>query len=420
VRPQPAGFPRGLFHVRRKFMLLPINSVGVVQKSPLAVTAYTLTTGVLPGEFSYARADSVATVRNSSGKLLAASPNAPRFDYDISGNALGLLIEGSVTNKSTHPNCNPSSATGMTKSGDASATISVVSDSSALAAANLELLCTNGCVYKLDNSSGGSSANVDIPGAVGNTNPHSFSVWARAGSAGAGGALTRSGTSGGTAIITGASYQRYVLANETPSSSGSTLRVRANPGRVVYFILMQTEELPFATSEIIASGSAATRAQDVLTLDLGHIASFCETSGFLALGYRPKGFLSATAQSLLVADDGSDADDTIGIRLSAAGASIEAYVRASGAAQFSDNNADAHVAGVLKAAGILWLPGGAAILSGDVSKPGTYAADPAGITNLNIGARTSGAEPFYGQVTCLKIGMGCTTVQDLAAAIGGP
>jgi hypothetical protein len=294
----------------------------------------------------------------------------------------------------------------------------VVDDSAALAAANLDLLCTNGCVYKLDNSAGSASANVDIPGTVGNTNPHSFSVWARAGASGTGGVLTRGGSGGGTVPIAGTSFQRYILADETPSSTAATLRIRANAGKVIYFILMQTEEMPFATSEIVTSGAAATRAQDVLTLDLSHIVSFSEISGFLAVGYRPKGFLSGTAQSLLVADNGSDADNTIGILLSGAGSSVQAYVRASGAPQFSGDNADAHIAGALKAAGIFWSPGNATILSGDLPEAGTYAGNPAGITNLNIGARTLGAEPFYGQITFVKIGMGCISVENLAAEMG--
>lgn len=371
----------------------------------------------LPAGVTYVRNEAVASVRNASGKLVASSAHAPRFDHDSSGNALGLLVEGSVVNKCTNTNCNPSATTNMTKGGDAASTLSVVSDSAALAKAKLDAICTNGNVFRLDNSGGSTTAYVDISGTTGNTNPHTFSVWIR-GDAGGAGSLTRTGSGGSSVNITGGlAYQRVVLGNETPNASSNSMRIRANAGRVLYFILNQLEEMPFATSEIMTAGAAATRASDRVTLSLAKTSYFSEASGYIGMRYRPKGFLAATYQYMFVADNGSNSQNTMGIRGNYGAQDISAYVRAGNVSQNSNSNNDTHIAGAMNACGITWGPGESTILSGGTANTKTYASDATGITTLNIGARTAGADPFFGHITKLVIGKGHKSTAALGAKL---
>lgn len=371
----------------------------------------------LPSGVTYTRADSVATRRNASGKLEAVASGTPRFDHDAQGNPLGLLIEGAVTNKCTNTNVNPTATTNMVKGGDAASTLTVVDDSAALAAAKLDAICTNGMVFRLDNSAGTGTAFVDIGGQVGNTNPHTFSVWAR-GNSGAIGALTRTGTGANSINMSGGiPYQRYVLANETPNISAVQIRIRANAGKVVWFVLNQLEELPFATSEIIVSGAAATRAADRVTYALTGKTWFNVAQGYFGVRYRPRGFMPATLQYLLVADNGSNSDNTIGIRLNTTSNDLGAYVRAAAAAQNSNSNNDVHIQAIMNSAGITWQAGQSTMLSGGKANTRTYATNPSGITTLNIGARTAGADPFFGHITKVVMGAQSRTAATLGARL---
>jgi hypothetical protein len=396
-------------------MLLPINSVGAVQKSSGAL-ALPLTGPALPPGLVFSRAGGGATCRNASGRLAPAAENAPRFAYDAAGAPLGLLLEGAALNKCTNANCNPAGFTNMNKSGDAAGLLDIVDDSEALAAAKLDAICASGRVYILDNTAGTATVSVDIAGATGNTNPHSFSVWARTPSSGTGGVLTRSGSGATNCNIVGPDYQRYRNENETPSGTSVTLRMRANPGKAIYFILCQLEETPYATSEIVTSGAAAARGQDLLSLPLAGNAGFQQACGFMTIGFRPA-ILPGAAQTLLCADDGGDDGDTLGLRLSA-GATLEAYIRAGGSAQFSGGNEDAQSIGEFCMAGISWRPGAATILSGGLAASGAYAASPSGLSTLHVGAGPGGAAPFSGHISSLAVGPNFMTQEELAALLG--
>lgn len=374
----------------------------------------------LAAGMTYTRADNVSIYRNTAGKWVSATANTPRFDHDANGNPLGILMEGTVTNKCTNANYNPSTTANMTKAGDAASTLTVVSDADALAAAGLDMICTNGMVYKLDNSAGTGTAYVDITGTAGNTNPHTISVWAR-GNSGTVGAVTRSGTSANSLNMTGGNpYERYVLANETPSSTGVQMRIRVNAGKVIWFILNQFEEMPFATSVILTSGAAATRQADRLTYNLTGKPWFDSAQGYMGIRYRPLGFMPATYQYLMVADNGSSSNDTMGLRLNISTNDLCAYVRAGAASQHTSPNADVHIAGCLNSGGITWQSGAATILSGGKINAKTYASSPSGMTVLNIGSRTSGLDPFYGHITKIVIGSEIASVAVLGERLHEP
>lgn len=390
---------------------------GMMPPQSIQALSLHLTGGPLAYGMTYTRADSVATARNAAGRLITVAANVPRYDYDAAGKPLGLLIEGAVQNKCTNFNANPVDTTNLVKAGDAASTLSVVDDAAALAAAGLNLVCTSGKVYRLDNSAGSTTAYVDIGGTTGNINVHSFSAWVR-GNSGTVGYLTRSGTGGSTALITGGlPYQRLKLENETPSSTGGQIRVRANAGKIIWFILNQLEELPFCTSEIITAGAAATRAQDRLVLNLQGQLWFSAASGYMGVRYRPRGFIPGVYQYLAVADNGINADNTIGLRLNMDVNDIGAYVRAGAASQNGNSTADIIAATTLNACGLTWQAGQSSIISGGRTTTRSHTLDPSGITRLNIGGRTGGADPFYGHITDLLIGPGAVSVPDLGGIL---
>ena len=177
----------------------------------------------------------------------------------------GLGVWEARTNKCTNFNANPTDLTGMSKSGDAAATLTVVDDVAALEAAGLQGLCTSGKVYALNNSAGSANAFVDISGVTGNTNAHSLSIFMRAlaGSPG----IRYNGVTYGSPV---AAYTRLLAENIT-ATSGNRFAVIAPPGAVAHFILNQLEEGSFATAPIVVQGLPATRtavAQSVSGLNL--------------------------------------------------------------------------------------------------------------------------------------------------------
>lgn len=191
-----------------------------------------------------------------AGALLSFSSNVPRITDQ------GLLVEEARTNKTTNFNANPTDLTNITKTGDAAATLAVVDDTAALLAGGLQNICTSGKVYKLDNTAGTGDAFALPAGTQGNTNPHSYSIYARGPQS-----AWRFGNSSSVpnrSDLT-AAYARAKLENVS-TTAANTLTVGARAGGIVFFILNQLEEGAFTTSPIVVAGSSTTRAADVLSL----------------------------------------------------------------------------------------------------------------------------------------------------------
>lgn len=209
----------------------------------------------------------------------------------------GLGVWGARTNKCTNTNRNPTVTTGLTLGGDAAATLTVVDDAAALAAAGLTGICSNGKVYKLDNSAGVALARVDIPGVTGNTNPASVSVWWRGSGTGSIGLVSP----GGTDVSLPAAYARKVEIL-TPIDSAQTIRVRAQAGAVIYFVLNQLEEGSFVSPVIPVGGVAATRTADSLSIGPTPLPPV----GFiLAEWVQPSSANDTRAYALYVSDTGN-------------------------------------------------------------------------------------------------------------------
>lgn len=194
---------------------------------------------------------SVGYAETLGGKLVLFQPNQPRWTDK------GLLVEEARTNKCTNTSVNPASLTNVTKSGDAAAVLSVVDDSAALAGIGL-----SGNVFKLDNSAGVAEGIAEFGGQVGNTNSHVASIYVRGGS----GRLLDSGGGGPQTFGASSTYRRIVTPAYTPGATTRQMRVRADAGQIIYFILNQLEEGSFVTSPISVAGATATRAADNISV----------------------------------------------------------------------------------------------------------------------------------------------------------
>lgn len=358
-------------------------------------------TAALPAELTYARGDGAATRRDLSGKLVRASIDAPRFDHDAGGLALGLLIEGSRQNKCRNYNAAPTNLTNLTATGDPNVIVSIVSDASALAAAGLDQI-GNGNVIKIDNSAGSANGGVRIAGQAGNTNAHSMSCHARAASGS--GFLGTSGGAGSGGVFNEIAYKRIFVQNFTPAAATDEMVVFASAGSVCYVLLNQFEEGPFSSSEIVTEGAAATRAAESLRfLSPNASYAFDEKRGYMAARYRPYAVATGADQFLVAAHSGS-AVDTIGLRLHKTDTDLQGWVRDESILINSLSNDVPHVAGNLQSAAICWKPGRSSFFQGGASRTATHATNPSGLTEIGIGHRNATLDLLWGHVPRVEIG----------------
>lgn len=351
----------------------------------------------LPAAAVYTRADTVATYRDSGGKLRIAASNTPRFDYTAAGIPLGLLIEGSIQNKFTGHAATPPNTTGFAVSGTAA--ITLLADAAAITAAGLENVVT-GNVYQI--TGGASGGAVTLPGTTGNTSAHSFSVFARV-SAGASGALTHTGTSPGSAAITGAGYSRFKLENQTISGAGVQMQITAPANTTILFILPQIEQNPFCTSPVITAGAAATRQQDNITIDnLNTKTWWNEKSGAVALRYISMGDIAAT-QYLFAATDGANFNEAVALRVDSTGYDLKSDIRSANVSISSGDTGTAHSAGRVTFAGLGWQSGASLIMGQGDNDPRSYSGGANGTTRLTIGARNAGTSRFWGWIQEIRI-----------------
>lgn len=162
-------------------------------------------------------------------------------------------------NKVTARNANPVDLTnlGLINATNGLATLTVVNDAAALAAASLDKICTLGKVYKLDNTLGDTAAHANVAAAAGNLNTHFVTAWIR----GSGqGRIAISNAAPAYANLPAGFTKTQVSL--TPLAVGDVFRASAQPGAIIYFILPDFREACYSylpTPQLI-TGTGATAA----------------------------------------------------------------------------------------------------------------------------------------------------------------
>lgn len=213
-----------------------------------------------------------------------------------------LLMEPAITNKNTNYNANPDAAlTGLQGNG---ATASRSFNPDAIAAAGLSQVCTSGYVAQFENTSG-SVKSPYVDGIVGNTNPHTMSVFVN--TFGSDATLKISGGTGIT--INSTSLQRFDVT-ETPLSNARVLQFTIDDGEKIQFVLNQLEENAVVSSPIVTLGAAGQRAIDLLSW-AGASGFFNQAQGMALITLKPgysKTDQAAVLQGILSLDSASSSN----------------------------------------------------------------------------------------------------------------
>jgi hypothetical protein len=230
-----------------------------------------------PVGWSFSRTDTngTATALDLAGNVIQFATGVPRITNR------GILVEEARTNIVAISNANPTDLTNAQKAGDAAATLTLVSDTSALATAGLSTVVTGGQVFKLDNSAGSTAASLQFIG-TSTSAQHALSAWVR----GSGDFNFFTNGISGTTQTLSASYSRKTDVL-TGAATAVGWRMSLAAGGIAYVILPQMELGAFATSPIITTGAAGTRGVDAASIVLpSNVSSFAATynSGTTATG----------------------------------------------------------------------------------------------------------------------------------------
>lgn len=406
--------------LRTSLISTALTSLGISTVRPVNYSEYTFAGATsIPSPFQYFRSDTVATYRNSSGNLVVAGTNEARFDYDSSGVAKGVLMEPSRTNKCTAYNLNPTALTNLTAGGNASASISIVSDSSALTTGKIN--AGNGNVIEVDNTLGGSgTAYVDVSGTTANTNPHSFSCYARVVS-GASGSMSDNGGSG-SVNFTNTTYERILSENFTPSSASATFRITAPLGSKVRFILFQSEEAVYATTPIIVAGASATRAHNrIVATDITQIPFWSASQGTLVAeieSYIDGGMTVTSSDNyMLLAANGTSATDCFAIYAIPTRMKARPRVASANTNYSVGDISGGFVKNKKYPIGISYTNGGAVktFAGAGVFENWTMSASATGLTRFYLGGRDTG-NAMSGWVRKLRV---YNEAKDLSSSLSG-
>lgn len=258
---------------------------------------------------------------NSNGEYVSFASGVARItDF-------GLLVEEQRINRLTINNYDPQVLTGLTKSGAAAATLTLVTDPTEMTAIGL-----SGNVFKLDNSAGGSASVVTFSGTPGSTNPFIFSTLTR----GSGTfQFFLGGNAGGVKNLT-TGYSRQ-WSGITPAASGSVPSIQLATGGVMYFVLTGLEEGTWITSPIVVAGATATRATDVVTVG-GLSLAANSGSSLVAHGLPQAPNTFVTSQLLAEVNSGTSAN-RININRVATTNTVRYITTQGGADQYSNAGA---------------------------------------------------------------------------------
>ena len=289
----------------------------------------------LDSRITYTR-NSVATYVDTSGNLVAAPANQPRFTHNSTLQCLGLMIEESRTNLQTYSYdlANQVSSAWVTLG----ATTSIAADQSP------DGTSANAVVISEDSSTGYHGIAMTSPTTVTNGNKYTASVMAKAGtrtqlslifdSEGTPsvfnlqfGNITSEGTNYRSQIDAFANgwYRCSSTVSKTNTSGNVTIAV-ASGGAVSYtgggsssvleVAFFQLEAGAFVTSYIPTAGTQVTRAADVATVTSAYLPTMSRVTqgGIMAdvsLGYRTTDFIPLYQRSTVLSLDDGTANNRI-------------------------------------------------------------------------------------------------------------
>jgi hypothetical protein len=218
------------------------------------------TTGVLDSRITLTRASS-GTYLGADGLVKTASTNVARFEYDTSGNPLGLLIEAAATNLLAHTerldDAQVSSeqywVTTYTVTGTTNGTTGP--DGVANSATQFTAIGSNGtCI---------------ATAAMSTSAQRTFSFWAKQSSGSTNLEYTLNNGSTWVAVTTTSSWKRFVIAATT---AAQRVGFRFANNNVYEIGKVQLEAGAGASSYISTGASTATRSADECLMDAANFA----------------------------------------------------------------------------------------------------------------------------------------------------
>lgn len=376
----------------------------------LVVSTFSLLSA-LPTGFNYTRSDSVAMYRDNTGEWQKAATNGALFDHDYSGTPLGLLFEGSRTNKCENTNWDMSSTTGLTKGGNASATLTVGTHP------------VHGfATYVLDNTQGGSgTATATMDGQFGNTNKHSVRLEYYM-ETGVGGQIWLSDSGGGfstNGTAANATDDSLIIEDVTPTAATRVLRLNAALNCKVHFWLNQIEEAEFSTNPIAVDGATATRQlARIEVLDLDNVPAFNVGQGTILVDMTFRGRPGAAQVIAAFSDNGGS--DVLGVRCHTDDF-IRNYVFG-GWVSVAAESANRPIVDRDTIAGVSWNSGAGSVLTiGEAAYyrevTGQTAFPEVPIVQLDIGDDYNGGSPVFGHIRSLTVMNKSRTVDQLGSYI---
>lgn len=226
------------------------------------------TTGTLDPALSFTRASS-GTYLGADGLVKTASTNVARFEYDTSGNPLGLLIEGSATNLLAHTERLDDAQVSSEQYWVTTYTISGATngitgpDGVANSATQFAPIGGNGtCI---------------ATAAMGTSAQRSFSFWAKRSSGSTNLEYTLDNGTTWVAVTTTSSWQRFTIA-ATTAAQRVGFRFASNNVYEIWGCQLEVGSGSSSYIKNVSSVAGATRNSDICTIDGTNFSSWYQSA----------------------------------------------------------------------------------------------------------------------------------------------
>jgi hypothetical protein len=196
-----------------------------------------------------------------------------------------MVLQPAITNKCACKKRNPTSslslAIGGTVSGEGisitggtagQSTLTVVDKTSELTALGLQNIVSGLKVYRANNEGASAFMSVAIAGVCGNTNKHSYAIWAMESAVDVGNLVRITGTGGvsNNVAINSTTLRRITAENFTPLNADNQIAIRVQQGFSVYFILPALTETMAATAYPVVDSTDAAAAVTFTATDFSY------------------------------------------------------------------------------------------------------------------------------------------------------